>query len=357
MKPKRRLPALLLALLAFAAAVAFAWLASRPPEGVLFAMNLTPGWNLANTLDAHGLGAGAGDAAVYERYWGSQPISRAQIKAIADAGFHTLRVPVTWFEHLDANNRIDPAWLARVRTVVDWGLAAGMHVIVNAHHDPWYEPAPDRLDAALAAMRAVWGQVAACFAKYDQRLLFEGMNEPRLLNHPEEWTAGTPEARACVNALNAAFVETVRACGGYNATRYLLVPAYAAGVSQEALEALQLPADGRVIVSVHVYVPYDFALNESGTAAWAPDVSADAQALRDVFARLQRLFVARGVPVAITEFGAVDKDNEAARAAWAATVTRMARDSRIPCMWWDTALMDGRTHAWRYPALLTALVR
>ncbi|HML45327.1 MAG TPA: cellulase family glycosylhydrolase, partial [Clostridia bacterium] len=82
---------------------------------------------------------------------------------------------------------------------------------VNAHHDAWYEPDPAHIDQAEAALRNVWGQIARRFADYGERLLFEGMNEPRLIGDPEEWTAGTPAARDCVNRLNAAFVETVRA--------------------------------------------------------------------------------------------------------------------------------------------------
>lgn len=338
-----------------AAVIALALWALRIPEGVKFAMQLSPGWNLANTLDAHGLGSGAGDPAVYEAYWGSAPVTEQQIDMIAAAGFHTLRVPVTWYEHMDTENRIDPIWLDRVQTVVDWALDQGMYVIVNAHHDTWYEPDPAKLQTAVATLRDVWEQIATRFQAYDTHLLFEGMNEPRLLGHPQEWAAGTPEARACVNTLNAAFVAAVRATGGANATRYLLVPAYAASVQEDALATLALPEDSHLMVSAHLYAPYDFALNEAGTADWSPDREADTRELREAFETLKRMFVSRGVPVVITEFGAVDKHNEAARAAWAATVTRLAQESRIPFLWWDTALLCTQTHTWRYPALLTAL--
>jgi endoglucanase len=79
--------------------------------------------------------------------------------------------------------------------------------------------------------------------------------------------------------------------------------------------------------------------------------------MADAFARLWRLFVSRGIPVVVTEFGAVDKSNEVARAAWAAAVMRLGRTYRIPCLWWDTALLEKGSHTWRYPALLRALVR
>lgn len=340
-------------------AVLALWLlpSARLSEGVRFAMELGPGWNLANTLDAHGMGSGAGSPQAYETYWGAEPPSPALMQVIASAGFRTLRIPVTWYEHLDAQGSIEPAWLARVQQAVDWALDAGLTVIVNAHHDAWYQPDPKVLPAAQAALRSLWGQLCTRFADYDERLLFESMNEPRLIGAAEEWTGGTPEARACVNTLNAAFVDTVRASGGRNAKRWLLLPAYAAGVQEVALAALALPDDPRVMVSAHVYAPYGFALDAAGTAAWSPTSDADTTELAAVFGTLSRLFTCRGIPVVVTEFGALDKGNETARAAWATYVLRLARQYHIPCLWWDTALLEKGTHVWRYPALLTALTR
>ncbi|MEA4999993.1 MAG: glycoside hydrolase family 5 protein [Candidatus Limiplasma sp.] len=326
------------------------------PEEVRFAMELTPGWNLANALDAHGLGAGAGAPSVYETYWGAEPISAPMLNAIAKAGFRTVRLPVTWFEHMDASGNIDPAWMTRVQTVVDGALAAGLCVIVNAHHDPWYQPTPDNLSKAEATLRIVWRQIAEHFADYDDRLLFEGMNEPRLLGAESEWIGGTPEARDGLNRLNDAFVQTVRGSGGHNSTRYLLLPTYAASVREDALGSFAATADARIMVSVHLYAPYDFALNASGTAAWSLASAADTKEIRDAFHSLYWLFVRKGIPVVITEFGAMDKHNTEARAAWATFVTQLAKQAHIPYVWWDTSLLDQRALTWRYPQLVEVLV-
>ena len=357
MQRRRRFGTLvLLALLGVAILVALALMLPLPEE-VRFAMALAPGWNLANAMDAYGLGADAGSPAAYETYWGAEPITPAMLAAIAQAGFHTVRLPVTWFEHIDSSGQIDPAWLNRVQRIVDDALAAGLNVIVNAHHDAWYTPSPENLAVAEATLRMLWGQIAARFAAYDTRLLFEGMNEPRLIGTAQEWTSGTPEARDVINRLNAAFVETVRASGSMNAERYLLIPAYAASVQEDALAALRLPADARVMVSAHLYAPYDFALNASGTASWSPATEADTAELRAAIHRLYWHFIRRGVPVVITEFGAVDKQNTDDRASWAATVTALAKQAHIPCIWWDTSLLAQKTLTWRYPQLLAALVR
>ena len=111
------------------------------------------------------------------------------------------------------------------------------------------------------------------------------------------------------------------------------------------------------MVSAHLYAPYDFALNEAGTSQWSSAVDEDTREIRDAFDRLTRLFTSRGIPVVLTEFGAVDKHNEAARTAWASYVTDQAFAAHIPCVWWDTSLWSPDDRAWRYPDLLTALTR
>ena len=321
------------------------------------AMQLEPGWNLANTLDAYGMGYGADSPTAYETYWGSATVTQAQIHTIANAGFHSLRLPVTWFEHMDTQGKIDSIWLDRVQTIVDWALDEGLYVILNAHHDRWYEPDPTKEAYAQTMLCTTWRQIATRFATYDDRLLYESMNEPRLIDTPEEWTAGTPEARAVVNRLNAAFVQTIRQSGQQNASRYLLLPTYAASILTEALEAVSLPMDEHILLSVHLYVPYSFALDVTGTSDWSADRLTDTLEIQTVMQTLTHWINTHTYPVVITEFGALDKTNETARAAWVGFIRELAAQSRIPCLWWDSAMLDTNLLTWRYPALLTALTR
>ncbi|HML45326.1 MAG TPA: cellulase family glycosylhydrolase, partial [Clostridia bacterium] len=144
---------------------------------------------------------------------------------------------------------------------------------------------------------------------------------------------------------------------GANATRYLLLPTYCASIRDEALQALTLPDDDRLIVSVHLYEPYAFALQENGTSHWDPDRDADTKPIREAIANLQKRFIDRGIPVLITEYGAMDKHNEAARVAWANYVGRLAGTANIRCIWWDTSLLEAETLTWRSPNLLRALTQ
>ena len=38
---------------------------------------------------------------------------------ILDAGFNAIRIPITWAEHFDENDNVDPIWMNRVKETVD----------------------------------------------------------------------------------------------------------------------------------------------------------------------------------------------------------------------------------------------
>ncbi len=148
-------------------------------EAKRFVKQLGPGFNLGNTLDTNDIHFETENPSDFETYWGNPVTTSQMIEDIKAAGFDVLRVPVTWCEHMDENDMIEQAWLNRVQEVVDYGLQAGMYVIINAHHDSWYTPNDEHLPKARERMSRLWVQIAERFKEYDQRLLFESMNEPR----------------------------------------------------------------------------------------------------------------------------------------------------------------------------------
>ena len=162
-----------------------------------------------------------------------------------------MRIPVSWHNHVDADFVIDANWLARVREVIGYALDAGLFVIVNTHHD--IDPAfiyPDEahLESSKAYLTAIWSQLAEAFRDTDERLIFESLNEPRLKGTNLEWWLNPGDARSveavrCINVLNQAFVDTVRASGGENTQRYLLVPGYGASLDGATHRDFELPAD------------------------------------------------------------------------------------------------------------------
>ena len=304
------------------------------------------GWNLGNSFDSRGFGLGA------ESAWGNPATTYEMIRAVAAAGFDAIRVPVTW------ENQVDPApdytvnemWLDRVEEVVGYVLSTGMYCIINTHHEDNIFPTDEKLKENSAFLSLLWKQIAERFKNYNHKLIFEGMNEPRLKDTEHEWNGGTPEARAVVNKLNGEFVKAVRSTGGNNRTRHLMVPTYAASVETHALKDLADYFDtlwehggngkDKLIASVHAYTPNVFALNPKGTGTW--NSGAFEQDIDWVFDRLQRQFLDNGIPVIMGECGAVDKGDLESRVAWTMYYFGVARKYGIPAFWWDNGVFNAR---------------
>ena len=292
------------------------------------------------------------------------------IDEIKKAGFNVLRVPTTWdWSTGDAPDyKISDEWLARVKEVVDYGMENDMYVILNIHHETWHYPTEDNYEAASDRLKKVWTQIGNYFENYDEHLIFEGLNEPRVIGSGEEWTGGSDATREVVNKLDADFVSTIRSLGGNNKLRHLMIPGYAASSSEVALKALKIPEnDDKLIVSVHAYIPYNFALADSKKAnkwiACKGGFTTDIDNLADL---LKTLFTDKGQAVIIGEFGARSKDNDKYRAEWAKYYVTKMNTIGVPCVWWDNGaftgsgelfgLFDRRNLEWRYPLVKDALI-
>ena len=340
---------------------AYAALIWKSREDLRFAAKLGKGINLGNAMDSTGLWEYKPDEdeLSYENYWGNPDIDSTQMRAIREAGFNSVRIPITWEDHIDGNGIISERWMQRAVDVVDMALAEDLYVVIDTHHEEWLNLETEREDEICEMYRKVWTQIAERFADYDDRLIFEGMNEARLRDSEHEWDEGTPELRAMVNRLNETFVDTVRAAGGINGKRYLMISAYATNTETQALEDLKVP-DGNIIVAVHMYKPYSFCQDEEGTDEWSVSVPKDTEQIESIFADLKRLFIDKKIPVAVTEFGCIDKENEAARAEWAGFYAKLASDNGIPCFWWDNGstyqLLDRENGVWLHPDILDAII-
>ena len=329
------------------------------------------GWSLGNTFDSiKGNPDGSETPADWETAWGQPVTTKAMIDSVKAQGFNVLRLPVTWEGKFGEgpDYTIDPDWLARVKEVVDYGIANDMFVIVNLHHEEWHMPQADNKENAEAIIRALWSQIADYFADYNELLIFEGLNEPRLKGTPSEWNGGTAEAREIINGWNAAFVETVRSKGGNNAKRHLMVPTYAASSLQSVLGDFVVPDDDKVIVSIHAYLPYSFALADNSQAKleWHADDPADTRDIDTLFATLKELYIDNGQAVIIGEFGTRNRMNTDYRVECAKYYVTKATEVGIPCVVWDNnafvgngecfGLFDRKTFEWRYPAIIEAMM-
>ena len=343
-----------------------------------FLRQMGVGWNLGNTFDAHRDG-GMADEMALESYWCGVRTTEAMFDARRDAGFSTVRVPVSWHNHVDADFTISQPWLDRVRQVVDWALERDMTVILNTHHDEspdFLYPSEACMETSTRYIQRIWSQLADRFADCGEKLVFESMNEPRQKGTDWEWwldenNPDCREAAECINRLNQAFVDTVRAAGGNNADRYLMVPGYDAAPRGALSELFRLPedaADNRIIVSVHAYTPYSFALQADGTDSFTTAAGPQTSEIGSFMNSLYQRYIAQGIPVVIGEFGARDKGgNTQARVDFAAWYVFAAKCRGIPCCWWDNNVFSGDGErfgllnradcSWPYPEMVEALTK
>ncbi len=336
----RRIVCMLLTALMVSQAAGAAALAdgeAAPVSGKELTEQMKIGWNLGNTFDAPG-----------ETAWGN-PVTTAELfQTVKELGFDTVRIPVSWSGHTSGapEHIIDTAWMDRVETVVDQALEAGLFVIVNAHHDnEVYYPAPENAARAQEYLKAVWSQIAARFADRDHRLIFQTMNEPRIVGSAYEWNID-PKNDDCmaalevVNGLNQTALDAIRAGGGYNGGRIVIVSPYAGSPSAARLSAFRMPedsAEGRLWLSIHAYTPYDLCLN---TKSPVNDFTKDGQSqIAQMLESLDYMYVQKGVPVIIDEMGCLDKDNGQARYEWARFYVSEAAKYAIPCVWWDNGYL------------------
>lgn len=322
------------------------------------------GWNLGNTLDSYDT-----NSADTETGWGNPKTTQAMISAVKDAGFNAVRIPVTWSEHMSSDGTIDSAWMSRVKEVVDYAYNDGMYVILNVHHDDytWITPTYSEQANVEKKLMHIWEQICSTFGEYDHHLIFEGMNEPRVVGSSTEWSGGTPEERDVINQLFAKFVETVRSTGGLNADRTLIVTSHAQSITEAAVSDVKVPNDDHIIVSIHSYAPWDFCGTESDRSTWGSD--ADKAELDKNFKYLADTFISKGVPVIIDECGSVNKhDNTADRAAHIEYYVKSAKQNGIKCFIWDNGsvnsdgdngfgLLNRNDCTWYYPSIVNAIMR
>ena len=226
-------------------------------------MKNTKSW-INGTIDAH------------ETAWGSPKITRQIIQGYKKAGFSTLRIPVAWSNLMDMNTyTINPNLLNRVQEIVNWTLEAGMYAVVNLHWDGgWIKHFPEQYDECMKRYKRIWEQVAARFKDYNDNLLFESQNEE--LGFDSLWNQwnGTSSQKArsykIVNEINQSFVDTIRASGGNNLYRHLIIAGYNTNIDRTCDPLFKMPDDPakRMAVKVHYYDPFGFTHLEKDES-WA----------------------------------------------------------------------------------------
>lgn len=306
------------------------------------------GWNLGNTLEGHN------DYAPGELVWQGAKTTKSFIKYVHDAGFNTIRIPVTWGNMINADYSINEEWMSRVQDVVDYATAENMYVVLNIHHDGadnaasseagygepgyshgWLDITPEDetiWSGVKTKFAGVWKTIAERFKNYDEHLILESMNEVYI--HGQGWTEDTAsisKQNKRINELNQIFVDTVRATGSNNVKRWLTVCAlntnikYALGNYETRFELPKDSVSGKLMVTVHDYDAYNKeSVNESKAESYA-----------NQFMQLKNKFVDKGVPVLIDEYGFQAKMYPEARACKFEGVNYLAKKYGMVMVAWD----------------------
>lgn len=323
----------------------------------VLASRMFAGINIGNTLEAP---SGEGS-------WGTGKVTIDYIRGLKDAGFNAIRIPCAWDSHLSnaATNTIDPEWLDRVDEIVEWIIGENMYAIVNIHWDGgWLEEScVNGYDADVnQKQHDYWTQIANKLNRYDEHLLFAGMNEP---GQQDQGNVNSTSIDA-IKAYQQTFVDAVRATGGNNATRCLIHQTPYTNIDQGISTNYALPNDiaDRSIVEIHYYDPSDFTIMESDNAwgsnnpiklywgaanhlagsdrncTWGEESYVDAQ-----FLKLKNKFTDNGIPVIVGEYcvesnrsiPGMDEDKwKASRAYWTEYVTKTAKNNGCVPFYWET---------------------
>jgi endoglucanase len=328
----------------------------QPPDqtgmtstAVQLAANIRLGWNLGNTLEALG----------GETYWGNPMASQAMIDKVKASGFNAIRIPVQWHEYADARTgKIQDAWLARVKQVVQYCVNDGLYVIVNQHHNGWLQDHVNTRDQASvnAQQKAYWEQIATTLRDFDEHVMFASANEPPV----EDATQ-----MSVLLSYHQTFINAVRSTGGKNTYRVLVVQGPSTDIDRTTNLMNTLPTDptpNKMMAEIHYYDPSQFTLitadatwgnmfyywgngyhsttDPSRNATWGEEAHVIGQ-----FQKMKTKFVDQGIPVVMGEYGAIRRTTAltgdaltlhlASRAYWNKFVTQQARAHGLLPFYWD----------------------
>lgn len=333
--------------------------------------DMTFGWNLGNTLDvcqADRDGDGkinehveAGEK-VDETLWGNPKVTKELFTSLKKNGVNAVRIPVTWRDHMDSNGNIDREWMDRVQQVVDYAYSQGMYVIINVHHDGGGDPkfgawiieeSQNDYNTFLKKYKNVWKQIAERFKNYSDYLIFESMNE---VGFDTLYNKNKADAYNLINKINQDFVDIIRATGGNNAKRHLLIAGYYTDIERTCDSHYKMPDDKaeRCILSVHYYTPWDFCTCDI-KHTWG--TNSEVRQMETLIGKMKKNFVDKGIPVIIGEYAASGSDLSSC-IFFIEKLNKLCSDYGIATFIWDNGRQVNRkTYKWRTPQYLEALKR
>lgn len=300
---------------------------------------LNPSWNLGDALDS------VANGKVNETAWGNPVVTQKTFQAVRDAGFRSVRIPVSFMDKVDSRGNVEEEYLARMKKVVSEAKNCGLYVVLSMQHDSSENVSGKWLDisktgSAFTAIKkkftGIWQQVAYAFKDFDQHLVFQAMDQVMI---PKCYDTAPSPAYSNINALNQAFVNAVRSAGSYSQERCLIIPGYNTDINLTAANygtsnGFQVPVDSKankLILAVNFFDPYNFTLNTGQNSV----TTCTAAELREIGTQFAKIKSAASLPVFVGEYGAKDKKNVLDRADYLDRVRKEAEKRDITLAYWD----------------------
>jgi endoglucanase len=335
------------------ASVAFSPMRGLTPKQ--YVSDMIVGWNLGNTMDASGGETG----------WGNPVTTQAIIDAVHKMGFKFMRLPVTWKGHFGGspNYTIDPTWLSRVVTIANYAFNDSMYVMVNIHHDGtdggWFplNATGSQVNTISAEVAAIWTQIANAFKNYGDYMIFEIFNEPQN-GAPNMYGGGDATSRANLATYQTAAVKAIRATGGNNATRMIVLQGISASPLAVSVGTIPI-VDDNIIVSIHTYDPVEYSMN-CNPNTWGS--SSDSASIRKNLTDIQGWVETKHGTAIIGEWGTQNCDNQDSRVKHAYYYAQQCRVHGTIPVWWDDGagfhLLNRKTNppSWDYQTIAQAIV-
>ncbi len=305
------------------------------------------GWNLGNSLDSTNTWTNPLTVEAIETAWKNPVTTQSIIDSVAFVGFDTIRVPVTWYQMMDDSGNINAEYMARVKEVVDYCYNKGLFVIVNVHHDGVEGNWLANGTSAQTKFENVWTQIATEFKDYDRHLVFEGWNET-------EWDYSTNLT------MGQAFVDTVRATGGNNADRLLVIPGPNTNLDATLNTSFTLPEDSAdmLAVDIHYYDPTYYTVYSDDDTPWTGvsvqntwGTDEEVAKVKNDFLNIQSRFTDNGIGVIIGEYGVenYNKPDDQGRVLFTKTVASASEEATGICSClWDSGGPEGEVGNMQY---------
>lgn len=335
------------------------------------------GWNLGNSLECPNDSGAEPDKG--EEEWGNPAVTKELIQAAKAKGFDNIRIPLTINHRYTVNENakdgeykyiIKKEYLDRAKEVIGWALSEDLYVLTNLHHDSWtWLKYWDGVETSeeYRKYKDFWGQLAEAFKDESDKLCFETINE-----YDPVYPEGNENiAREKVTKINQAAYDVIRASGGNNGTRMIVMPTFVHNHEEKNSSVLSRFIlslnDPNLIATVHYYSEWVYASNIGKTGFdevlyGDRDTYTPRKSIDSFMEVLNKQFLSKKIGVIVSEYGVLGYDTGEScmqlgeEMKYYDYMNETARQNNVCLQFWDNgSAISRKTYEWKNARIGAAL--